>query len=74
MKIQRKWALIVAVLLTIASVSSGISSNESGAYVAGEIIGKIALPAVFYYFAFMKKKEKTVIDEKEDSIEEQEEQ
>ncbi|WP_413536870.1 hypothetical protein [Carnobacterium divergens] len=55
-RVQRKWALVVAVLLTLASISQlakGI--NLSNSYGIGNFIGLIAFPIVFYYLAFKKK-------------------
>lgn len=58
-KIQRKWALVLAILLTLATIKQlvgGINLNDS--YGAGSLLGFVAFPALFYYLAFKKKKEK----------------
>ena len=58
-KIQRKWALIVAIILTVASISQlakGINLSDS--YGVGSVIGTIFFPVLFYVLAFKKKKRK----------------
>lgn len=58
-KVQRKWALVVAVLLTLAAINQLLKGiNLSDSYGAGSLVSLIAFPAIFYYLAFKKKKEK----------------
>ncbi|WP_413488501.1 hypothetical protein [Carnobacterium divergens] len=55
-RVQRKWALVVAVLLTLASISQlAKGMNLSDSYGVGNVIGLIVFPAIFYYLAFKKK-------------------
>ncbi|MEI5993938.1 hypothetical protein [Candidatus Enterococcus mansonii] len=58
-KVQRKWALVVAIIFTmssIAQVAKGIDVSDS--YGLGGLIGLFFFPAIFYYLAFKKKKGK----------------
>ncbi|EOH97186.1 hypothetical protein UAW_01668 [Enterococcus haemoperoxidus ATCC BAA-382] len=58
-KVQRKWALVVAVLLTLAAINQLLKGMDlSDSYGAGSLVSLIVFPALFYYLAFKKKKEK----------------
>jgi hypothetical protein len=55
-KVQRKWALVVAILATlwgITELAKGV--NVTDPYERGHFIGTIAIPAIFYFLAFKKK-------------------
>ena len=57
-KIQRKWALVLAVLFTLAAVRQLIDDgiNISDSYGVGSLVGTFFFPALFYYLAFKKKR------------------
>ncbi|MDC2863666.1 MULTISPECIES: hypothetical protein [unclassified Bacillus (in: firmicutes)] len=57
--IQRKWALVVAILFTISSIKDLAGGNiERGPYGTGQLLGILLIPTLFYVLAFKKKKEK----------------
>ena len=59
-KIQRKWALFLAILVTILSISQLMKDklDISDTYDQGQLSALIAIPGLFYYLAFKKKKGK----------------
>ncbi|MGX7201249.1 hypothetical protein BCR22_02565 [Enterococcus plantarum] len=58
-KVQRKWALVIAVLFTLGAINQLVKGMDlSESYGAGSLVSLIAFPAIFYYLAFKKKKEK----------------
>lgn len=57
--IQRKWAFVVAILFTLASINQLASGDiESGPYGGGQLLGCILIPVCLYVLAFKKKKAK----------------
>ena len=59
-KIQRKWALFLAILVTILSISQLMKDklDISDPYDQGQLLALIAIPGLFYYLSFKKKKGK----------------
>ncbi|RRG18526.1 hypothetical protein D3P96_00645 [Weissella viridescens] len=56
LKVERKWALVIALILTLAAVVQITSMDFSdGARDAGKIIGTFVIPGVFYLLAFAPK-------------------
>ncbi|HDR7613825.1 TPA: hypothetical protein QCX47_005637 [Bacillus mycoides] len=57
--IQRKWALVVAILFTISSIMHLAGGDiKVDPYGTGELLADFLIPIFFYVLAFKKKKEK----------------
>ncbi|EEM02719.1 MULTISPECIES: hypothetical protein [Bacillus] len=57
--IQRKWALVVAILFTISSIMQLAGGDiKGGPYGKGQLLAYFLIPILFYVLAFKKKKEK----------------
>ncbi|GEA95389.1 conserved exported hypothetical protein [Weissella viridescens] len=56
LKVERKWALVIALILTLAAVVQITSMDLSaGARDIGKIIGTFVIPGAFYFIAFAPK-------------------